>query len=249
MSKMKWMPLPLLTVLIATIGTAEPVRTFYSLENQLPRWEQLEVGVDFEASELEVGPFDIDYMETSIYARYGLLDDLAVQIDIPFAQFDPGIGDSESGIGDVELEFQLRAYEDIFGYPYFIPYVNVALPTGDDDKGLGTGDTVVTGGIAYGSTIHDWIDWVLDVSYQINSDEDNQIKVGHSYVWNVSEEFAILTELYYEQASIDELDDDFIIAGGFSYNWSLNLEMALSVGAGVEGPTDVKGNARIAYSF
>ena len=249
MSQMKWLPVIMITALVGLTANAEPSRTFYSLENQFPRWEQLEVGLTAEVSEQSIGRSDVDVTETSVYARYGLLDDLAVFVDIPILEVDPDFGDSETGLGDIELGFQLRAYEDIFEYPYFLPYVTMSLPTGDEDDGLGAGDPVYRGGISYGSTIHDWIDWVLDVSYQINPDDNNQLIVGHSYVWNLSDSFAILTEFLYREAELDLLDDDFLISGGFNYNWTRDLEMAVSVAGGLEGPTDLEGKARISYSF
>lgn len=249
MSQMKWPPLILLTALLTPMVQAEPSRPFYSLENQLPRWEQLEVGVGYSLNESDFGNTKVDTSVASVYARYGLLDNLAMVASVPFVQFDPSGSDSESGLGDVELGFQLRAYEDIFGYPYFIPYINVSFPTGDEDKGLGSGDASFTGGISYGSKINNWIDWVLDVGYTVNSDIDNQIRVGHSYIWNVSEDFALITEVRYEQAAFDFLDDDVLLSGGFSYNWTPELQMAVSVAAGAQGATDVEGYARLSYSF
>jgi hypothetical protein len=248
MSQLKWLPAILTTLLLVSTAQAEPIRTFYSIENQFPRWEQWEVGFDFTNTEREVGFSETTYREASIYARYGILDDFAVALSLPFAQFDPDMGSSESGPGDVELGFQLRTYEDIFGYPYFIPYLNISFPTGDDDKGLGAGDVALTGGMAFGSKIHDWIDWSLDLSYKINAEDDNQFVVGHSYVWNVSEEFGILTEVAFRQAENDLEDDEFIFAGGFNYNWSRDFEMGISVAFGSDN-TDAEVNARVSYSF
>jgi len=248
MSQLKWLPVILITVLIASPLKAEPIRTFFSVENQFPRWEQLEVGLEFNNIEQEVGFQDITYRETSLYARYGLLDNFAVLLDIPVAQSDVSPGDSETGIGDVGLGFQLRTYEDIFGYPYFIPYVTVTFPTGDEDKNLGQGDVALIGGISFGSTINDWIDWVIDLGYRVNSDEDNQVLIGHSYVWNVSDEFAILTEVAYRQEIEDMLDNEFLFGAGINYNWTPNVEMGLLASTGSES-TESELNLRVSYSF
>jgi hypothetical protein len=248
MSHLKWLPVILLTALLTQTVQAEPSRTFYSLENQFPRWEQLEVGMDVSATEREVGFQDISYREVAVYARYGVFDNLAVALDLPFAQVDPDLSDTESGLGDMELRLQLRAYEDIFGYPFFIPYVNFSFPTGDEDKGLGDGDVAFTGGFSFGSKINDWIDWVIDLSYKVNSEDDNQFIVGHSYVWNISDDFALLTEVAFRQSELESLDDEVILAGGFNYNWNQNFEMGISVGVGSED-TSAEVKARISYSF
>lgn len=251
MSQMKWLPVILITTLLVSPTQAEPNRTFYSLENQLPRWEQLELGTNFETYERAIGPQEITYSEVSVYARYGLLDNLAVTFEVPAVNIDADPGETETGLGDVELGFQLRAYEDIFGYPYVVPYVNISFPTGDEDKGLGDGEVNFVGGISYGSRINDWIDWVLDVSYNVNSDEENQLRVGHSYVWNLSDDFAILTEVAYrevQQLTFGGDDDEYLLAGGFNYNWTRDLEMGVSVAVG-SGQTDVEVKARLSYSF
>jgi len=248
MSQLKWLPVILITALITVPVQAEPVRTFFSLENQLPRWEQYEVGLTFNTFDQERGAQDTTFSETSVYARYGLLDDLAVVLEVPFLQIDPTPGNEESGLGDVELGFQLRAYEDIFGYPYFIPYVHVSFPTGDEDKNLGKGDVAITGGISYGSRINDLIDWVIDVSYEVNSDDDNILMVGHSYIWNVSDEFAILTEAAFVQSESDFVEDEYLIGGGINYNWTPELEMGLLVSVGSED-TESELDLRVSYSF
>ncbi|MGA0333049.1 MAG: transporter [Kiritimatiellia bacterium] len=229
---------------------ADAQRTNFTIENQFPRWEQLEVGATYEGREIDEKEFLVNDTSTaSIYLRYGILDNLAVKLDVPYETIDFPGGRSESGLGDLEVEFQLRTYEDIFGYPYFIPHVSFTVPTGDEDKGLGADGTVVTLGMAFGSTINDWIHWVLDVSYITHPDTDDYLKVGHSYVWSISDEFALVTELLYQEAVIEGVDSELLITGGFTYDWTESIQMDLSVGGGLTGPTDIYGQAKLSYSF
>jgi len=249
MSHSKWL-YPFLILGLCPLGaSAEPQRALFSHENNFPRWEQFEAGVEFNMAELEASVGMVDVWDATPYIRYGLLDNLAARVDVPYRNVDPDFGDSESGLGDVEVELQLLAYEDIFGYPYYIPYVNVSLPTGDEDKGLGEDDVVVTPGMAYGGRIRDWIGWVIDVGYRINPDRDNQFLVSHSYLWDISEDFTLLTEVRYEEESEGDEDSKFLLTGGFSYNWSRKLQMAVHAGSGISGETDVLGQVRFTYSF
>lgn len=228
---------------------ADSQRTNFSVENQFPRWEQIEAGLDYTGYESDDDSLLPDKSVTSLYLRYGLLDNLSIQLDVPFVGLDLPNGNDESGLGDLKVAFQLRTFEDIFGYPYFIPHVSFTLPTGDDEKGLGVDGTEVQFGISYGSTINDSIDWVLDLSYRINPDEDNQFIVGHSYVWDISDAFALVTELLYEEA-IDETEDgQLLVAGGFSYDWTESIQLDASVGGGVSGPINAYGKAGLSYSF
>ena len=249
MSQSKWLPTILLSALMTSVVFADANRTFFTQENQFPRWEQLEVGVDFNRTETDNDFIETETSSTSLYLRYGLLDDLAVQANIPFNTYDADGSDSEAGLGDVSVELQLRAYEDIFGYPYFIPYFQIYFPTGSESKNLGSGDVTLQGGLAFGSKINDWISWSFDFGYRSNNDEDNQVIVGHSYVWEISEQFGLLTEVLYEQAVDSSSDDNVLLGGGFTYDWTPDLQMDIFVAGGMEGTTDVEANARVSYSF
>lgn len=249
MSHVKRLLPVLLSGIFLTTLYADSQRTLFSVENQFPRWEQFEVGAYYQGSQADNETFYPDVAVSGVFLRYGILDNLAVLLDIPYVGFDYPNGSEESGLGDMTLEFQLRTYEDIFGYPYFIPHVSFSLPTGDEDKGLGADGTTVVVGISYGSTINDWIDWVLDFSYRINPDYEDQMLLANSYIWNLSDDFALVTELLYEEAVVDGDDSTVLVAAGFSYDWTDSLQLDVHVGGGMTGPDDVIGQAKLSYTF
>ena len=128
--------------------------------------------------------------------------------------------------------------------------MDVSFATGDEDLGLGAGEVTFKAGAAFGSKINDWISWSFDVGFKSNPDElDNQLIVGHSYVWEISEQFGLLTEVLYEQSAIPSLDDSILIGGGFTYDWTPDLQMDLFIAGGADGAKDVEANARVSYSF
>ncbi len=229
---------------------ADSQRTNFTVENRFPHWEQFEIGASYEGTEADTdSTFTPDSGRATAYVRYGILDNLAVQLDIPYVNYEFPNGISNDGFGDVEVEFQLLTYEDIFGYPYFIPHVSFTLPTGDEDKGLGQDGTVITFGLSYGSTINDWIDWVLDVSYVANPDVNDQVLLANSYVWNISEEFGLVTEIVYREAILEGEGSTVIATAGFTYEWTESLQLDLSVGGGLSGPADAYGKAGLSYTF
>ncbi len=235
--------------LFLSSARADSMRPIFSLENQFPRWEQFEVGLSYQAIERENGFIQDDRQTYSAYVRYGILEDFAVKLEVPFVNRDLSFADSESGIGDLAVEFQLRAWEDIFGYPYFIPYVRATIPTGDEDKGLGTEDSVVEAGLAYGDNISDDFQWVLDFGYRVNPDFDNQLIIGNSYIYNVSNEFALLVEFLYEEEIEGDDESLVVMSGGFSYYWSPQLRMGAHIGGGITGSVDVWSQVSLDYSF
>lgn len=247
-SKLFLLLLPLL--MIGAASHAETQRPLYTLENKFPRWGQFESGFTYDSVNREDDSFQPDLQVFSPYLRYGLMENLAVRVDVPLVNADPAIGGSETGLGDVEIELQLRTWQDIFDYPYFIPHVSVTLPTGDEDKGLGKEDATVEAGIAYGDKlVIDELNWVLDVSYRVDPDQDNTLIVGHSYIWDVSEKFALLTEILYEEDIEGDADSLVLLSGGFSYNWTEDLQMGVHAGGGLSGDTESTAQVRFSYSF
>ena len=250
MSQLKrLMPLIFTGMFLSTVN-AEPQRTNFTVENKFPLWEQFEMGAGYTGIGMDDDSFIAqDRGRAYGYVRYGILDNLAVQLDIPYENVDLPAGGSESGLGDLDVEFQLRTYEDIFGYPYFIPHVSFTIPTGDEDKGLGVDGVAVKFGLSYGSTINDWIDWVLDASYVVIPDQNDQIELANSYVWNISDVFGLVTEVFYSDSIEDSDDSEVIITGGITYEWTESIQMDLSVGGGLTGPVDVYGQGSVSYTF
>jgi hypothetical protein len=246
-SKLLFFLLPL--GLFVNQGYADSQRPLFSLENAFPRWTQFEVGTTYTATEIDNGFNTDDFQVIAPYVRYGILENFAVQINVPFVTLDPAFGDSESGLGDLEVEFQLRTYEDIFGYPYFIPHVSFTIPTGDEDKGLGNEDSTVVVGMSYGDKINDMLHWILDFSYRINANTDNQFLLSNSYIYDVSERFSLLAELRYEEQTDDSEDSLVLGTGGISYYWNDNLRMGANAGAAITGSTNMYTQISLDYSF
>jgi len=250
MKHSKWLVASLSTLMVSSMITAETQRTVFTQENRLPEWEQLEAGISIRYREY-ADVFDgAEVTETVPYVRYGLTRDISVQVGLPFVNVEPNLGSSESGLGDIEVTFLLRAYEDLFGYPYFIPHLTVTLPTGDDDKGLGAGDPVFTGGISYGDKMYEFISWVWDASYRVNPNADNQFMLSASVLWHVSEQLIFLAEARYtDKADLNPDDNSILGLAGMVYNFTEALQMGIHLGAGLTDDTDALGQFRLSYSF
>lgn len=71
---------------------------------------------------------------------YGLTEDLELSVEIPYLIHNPDVGDSEEGIGDVNLVVKYLLYEESDESLAFTVKGVVKLDNGDEDKGLGSGD-------------------------------------------------------------------------------------------------------------
>jgi len=72
-----------------------------------------------------------------------------VSAAVPFTSNTPAGGDAESGIGDVQLSATYWILDDHRQGNFFSFWLWSDLPTGDDEKGLGTGQLNLRPGLAY----------------------------------------------------------------------------------------------------
>ena len=78
--------------------------------------------------------------ELEFEAEYGIHHDFSIEVGLPYVFLSPDAGASESGLGNLEvaLKFANLAFAEsslLLGYG-----IAVGLPTGDSDKGIGSGN-------------------------------------------------------------------------------------------------------------
>ncbi len=179
--------------LLASMASAEPMRTVFTKENRLPEQLGGEVsiqggyaGYDDKDSKLDGSIYDVGPA-----FRFGLHDRLALTAYVPVAGWDYSHGDNKAGLGDVHTGLQFLFFEDIFDYVWILPYVDVRWATGDEDKNLGTGTTGGQFGLSVGTTTYDCLHWAADVSYGINNaidySDDDVLMGALSLIWDLNE--------------------------------------------------------------
>ncbi|HMP89541.1 MAG TPA: transporter [Kiritimatiellia bacterium] len=203
-----------------------PMRTLLTRENRYPNVGQLEIGAFYGHAEY-LDDFEQD--SYGVYGRYGLSEFVTVEASIPVVDSNFG-GKSEFGLGDVELKLDLLAFQDIFNYPFIIPHIDVSLPTGDEDKGLGSGDTIIVFGISIGTKVYEKLTYVIDASYAFNggnssAKNDNVFMISGSIVWDISDRFAVLVEgRVWEKNDFDS--HPYQYQGGLAYKITRDVQIA-----------------------
>ncbi|MBU0678936.1 MAG: transporter [Verrucomicrobia bacterium] len=238
----------LLAILFSLAGFSysEPIRTTFTRENRLPELYQLEAGSGFDYVQFEAG----DETVFTPYLRFAVFDNLDIIGRVPYVELDPDFGDGESGIGDASLGFEVVVYEDIFHYPYIMPHVDVTYDTGDEDKGLGEGETYVTLGITIGTTVNDMVHFSLDGSYELRDEVDDIASVGAAIVWDLSKEFALTTEVQWtDEDDGAEINDPITFLGGMSYEPTENVAFIFSGGVATESDKEEILTGKVAISF
>lgn len=233
----------------ATAARAEVQRTQYSVENRFPKLMQLETGASLKLSQVDDTPRgDVDTTAITPYARFGLLENLTASASLPLITEDSDAGSSEFGLGSVGFGLDLRAYQDILGYPFVIPHAEVQIDTADDSIQGVAGDTRSTVGIAVGTVVNDDWTFVVDGRYVVSQDYDNVVEGSLSIAWAWSERFSWLGEV--KLSDSDDAEDTGVNGlGGFSYNWTRKLSSSFHAGAGQDSGEDVTAIAKFAYSW
>lgn len=267
---MKKLMVGMMVALLAVSVVAEPQRPLLTLENKFPDQGQFEVGGLFSLVEIvDNNEFDRagdrDERTYEAYLRYGLTENMALVVGVPFMEIEPDEGDTEDGIGDATLGVQLKVFEDIFSYPWIIPHAQVRFDTGDEDKGLGAGEMGYEVGVSIGTTVSpswDWIDgygrwgfknvyhFIADATYEINENADNISVFSGTMIWEASDKLALLAE-----ASItdEELEPDdghpSYFQAGFAYQATENFALNLYGGGAKNTDEDVRITLKVSYTF
>lgn len=240
----------------AGIANAEPVRTQYSIENRFPDTKELEAGVslkiaDYDADASNGRPSAVDATKTVPYVRFGLHDTVAVQADLPLVSTDAEDGDSEFGIGDVSLELQALIFEGLFSYPFVIPHGGVSFATGDDDKGLGAGESIPEVGVTIGTVVEDIWTFTLDATYFFEDYQRYNYDVAAGVICDVSETFGLIGETALSSIEYDAGDKEhpIVFLAGVVYEPSEPITMVLTAGGGTESEADFMFNFKFAWDF
>jgi hypothetical protein len=229
-----------------------PMRTTLTRENKYPDMGQLEAGGFFEHEEY----FENDRDSFGLDGRIGVWENVTFGAAVPFVDSE-FLGESNQGLGDVALSLDLVAYQDIFRYPFVIPHVDVSLPTGDEDDGLGAGESIITLGVSVGTKVYDQLTYVIDAAYSIDGrpsldGREDMYLISGSIVWDISDRFAVLAEgRIYEENDFDNMP--YEVKGGMAYKFTRDVQLAL-YGGQLRDDTDVDNkydlfSARLAVTF
>ena len=257
--------------LMAGGAFAEEQRTQLTKDNAFPDQGQVEVGakvdfIEYKDNNESFAKSDANLTRASVYGRYGLTENVVIDLKVPFDDFDPDSGDSESGLGDVEIGLQLRGFEDIFDYPFVIPHVTYDFGNGEDDIPGGSGDDTVTIGISVGTVTSGFFDhignhaenkvtWVADLSYDVNGSAENSAVFGLSIIWDLDEQFGIGFEgnirenLEDEETAGGPDESPALFIGSVYYQATESFEMSFYAGAGKDSLADSIVGVKTSYTF
>ena len=194
--------------------------------------------------------------EVAPILSYGIADNLDIVLGVPYQWFrvkeDGDVTDKEDGISDMSLELKWRFYEKDGLSLALKP--GITLPTGDDEKGLGTGRVTYSLYFITTKEIEPWA-FHLNLGYGRNENKfDERKDIWHAslageveVVKNLKVVANIGTERNTDEAS--STHPAFILSG-LIYSLSENFDIDFGVKGGLNKPeTDWSILAGIAWRF
>lgn len=261
----KWMT-GIVLLAISTCVYGEMSRPLFTRENRYPDYEprdpqitrpeykNVEVGLTYVYREFadEYVPGG-DASSLALQVRYRILRDLTLLASVPYSAASPAVGSSESGIGDITIGADLVAYQDIFGFPYIIPHIAHTLDTGDEEKGLGAGESSTTAGVTIGTLVHEVWGVSVDGSLVVRSDSENSFMGSLALVRELDKSFSLLGEVrVIEKEKTLSTDDSYAayFGGGMIYRPMDGLTFgAYGYAAGAAADEDFIFALRSTYQF
>ncbi len=171
---------------------------------------------------------------------YGIRDNMDIEICVPYQYIrtkEEGDTATEDGVSDVEIDLKWRFYER--GSLSFALRPLISLPTGDEEKGLGTGR--VGGSILFYATeeVKPWA-FHLNLGYRRNEnklDEDEREDIWHASLASeveVARDLKLLVDIGVETNS-DKSSDTHpaFILGGVIYSLSEYLDVDFGLKGGL----------------
>ncbi|MCK5578154.1 MAG: transporter [Planctomycetes bacterium] len=208
-------------------GTTEPGK--FSLELSLE-------GADWEND-------DREYVFCGVL-NYGLGEKIDVGLELPWQYLNPDEGDDESGLGDIVLRMKYLLAKESESWPAFLIKPTFKVPSGDDDKGLGSGKSDI-GLLLVVEKSFDKLTGYFNAGYNIldlpkkKKWRDNTRFFGLGFQRPINERYALLFEVTHEANFNSDRDDDSLdMTVGMFYcpNEKVTWDFALGFGLSDASP-------------
>ena len=162
----------------------------------------------------------------SIAATTGILQNLDFGLTLPYTITDPDAGGGESGIGDLEAGLKFRFLEGEGARPALALTAGASIPTGDEDKGLGSGEVDLSAALVAGFEFKP-VNLYVNLGYGRLTSADTDagekadiFSASAAVEWAVTEPFAVNAEFLYESAGADGDDAPLAVTAGAAYTFS-----------------------------
>ncbi|VAX14764.1 hypothetical protein MNBD_NITROSPINAE04-808 [hydrothermal vent metagenome] len=190
---------------------------------------------------------EMDVSTLSVPLTVGLGDRLELSVVAPYKKIEPESGSDSSGIADGLARAKWN-FSTIKKYGIYISGMAIAtLPTGDKNKGLGTGKTNLGFGLLIDKE-YEKVSWHANVGFLNRSENnvENQVFYGAGVEWTAAKSLGLIAEFSgfaYTEQNPGERDNNMTMLGARYYldDWG-SVEAGYAsktAGGGVRSPNNM----------
>ena len=225
--------------LTAVTASAEWERTVSAWDSKLPDQGRFQLSLWGGYWEWESDGADGKDMDATLYLNYGIADNWSVALAPSYFKWDQDRGGDEAGISDTEVLSTYRLVNEADAGFDLAMMGRVSLPTGDDDKGLGTGNVEPGASVILSKTLGPIIavanlggTLILDAD---GGEEDYMLGAVFEGIYPVSEQWSVNGQLAASTARWEHGDESVDLGAGVRFT---PVSQWFLVGAGYVCLTD-----------
>jgi hypothetical protein len=195
--------------------------------------------------------FDYNTYSLPVTVTYGFNDKFEGGLAVPvLMNVNPDGGSSESGFGDMNLSMKYAFQEETGEIPAMAFGGRLKLPTADDGKGLGTGDTDF-GIFGTVDRMIGGIRGLLDVEYVFRGgDMENEVNYAVGVEIPYSETVGFSVELIDQGFITNEYLFGDMLMGAVNFDMHPSMNFGFNLGVGLNKPsTDVLFGAKLSFAL
>jgi hypothetical protein len=185
-----------------------------------------------------------------VEVNYGVIPNLQLHIIVPNAYSAPVAGPKTMGLGDIELGAKYCFLTQTKELPQIATFPLVELPTADQSRGLGSAHTQVFLPIWMQKDFDKWTVYGGG-GYWFNPGSYNQNYgfVGGLLQRQITDNFALGTEIYHQTAPVAGAESSTVINTGITYDASEQDHILCSIGHTIQGQSGFVGYFAIQFTF
>jgi hypothetical protein len=177
--------------------------------------------------------------EAEIELEYAFTQNFSIEAVVPYVFVNPDEGSSENGLSDAILAFKLASYEWVDRQILPAVGVEVILPTGDEEKGIGSDHVIELEPflrVGYWNGPFEFIATVgvgipFNQTDEEDAEEDFEVVYGVSALYHVAPSLQALVELHGESVFGDEDESALYISPGVTFQPLEDKSINVGLGA------------------
>lgn len=186
---------------------------------------------------------------------YGITDRLEVTVQLPWVSLGPESGSRHAGIGDIQIRPEFRLWEEGTVRPEVSIAGSVKFQNGNDEKGIGSGETDGSLSGQFSKTI---VPFTLHLNLGFTAvgqapgtDLDNVIFYNGAVEFEAAEKLTLVAEITGSTHSDPTSEEDPLeILFGFLYEFSEGFTLDFGIGAGLNNASpDLRVTSGVTYSY